>query len=438
MGLADIWGKDGVLVNAGRSGGFFMHMRAAMAAKGLIANFGACRGGSIAILFAFSILALMSAIGMSVDYGLALAEKQRLQKAVDAASLSAATLLEDNDSLRVQRALAVFRENYSGPASLMPSFVIEPGQSGSGKRVVGHALHSMPTHIMGLFGYQHIPVQAAAKVPVAALRDVEVVLVLDYSDSMIANDKYIRMKEAAHQLIDTISDAGSNPNVKFAIVPFAAMVRVDLPPWAIRSDVSYSGCTQDRRHPANTREERPTAANDTRWGEVTSSHTCADMTALGLKVVPLNSNVAAVKAKLTAMQPYMWTHIALGAEIGFQALSPDGVVGGAADYDTSQTLKVFILLTDGMQTAPGWGPGGLQSPYNGEENLKSLCGAMKTRGIAVYTIGYDLSDQHTLDLLHGCASAGGFYDAADIANGLIQSLGSVARKVREQMVVLAE
>ncbi len=415
-----------------------MPMRAIAHARRQLECFSRCRDGSIAILFAFSILVLLSAVGMSVDFGLALSEKQRLQKAIDAASLSAATLLEDNDAKRIARAAKVFRENYAGPSSLMPSFVVEPGENGSSKRVVGSAMRNLPTHIMGLFGYTQIPVHAAAKVPVAALRDVEVVLVLDYSDSMIMADKYIRMKEAAHKLIDTISDNGSNPNVKFAIVPFAAMVRVDLPSWAVRSDVSYNGCTQDRRNPANTREDRPSVSNDTRWGEITSSHNCADMDALGLKVVPLNASVSQVKAKLTAMEPFMWTHIALGAEIGFQALSPDGVLGGAAAYNTNETLKVFVLLTDGMQTAPGWGSDGSQSAANGEANLTALCGAMKGRDISVYTIGYDLGDQHTLDLLQGCASAGNFYNAEDIENGLMQSLGSIGKKVREQMVVIAE
>jgi hypothetical protein len=91
-----------------------------------------------------------------------------------------------------------------------------------------------------------------------------------------------------------------------------------------------------------------------------------------------------------------------------------------------------------MQTAPGWGADGLQSATNAEANMSSLCNAMKSRSISVYTIGYDLNDAHTLDLLQACAGPGNFYDANDIENGLMQSLSSIAKKVRDQIVRLVD
>lgn len=216
------------------------------------------------------------------------------------------------------------------------------------------------------------------------------------------------------------------------------MVNVDLPASHIRSDVTYSGCTQDRRFPFNTQENAGQAGDPSKWGEVTSTHICADMTALGLKTVPLSNDLATVKAKIGAMQPYMWTHIAAGAEIGWQLLSPNGAFTEAVAYSDKETVKVFVLLSDGMQTAPGWGPGDAQSTGDAEANLKSICTGMKAKNIMVFTVGYDLADQHTIDLLTECANGGNFYNASDIDSGLMAAFGSIATQVENKMLRLAK
>ncbi|MCH9807029.1 MAG: VWA domain-containing protein [Alphaproteobacteria bacterium] len=246
------------------------------------------------------------------------------------------------------------------------------------------------------------------------------------------------MKDAAIQLVDTLSMHGTNKRAKFGIVPFAAMVKANLPAWAIRSDATGAGCTQDRRHPFNTLEDGPSVADDSKWGEVTSTHNCSEMGSRGLDVVDLTNDHSGVKNKISAMQPYLWTHIALGAEMGFQMLSPTGVFGKAAPYNTDKTIKVAIILTDGMQTAPGWAADGTQTPAAAEANLLALCSAMKAQNIKVFTIGYDLADTHTLDLLKQCAGSGMFFDANDIQSGLIASFNEIGERVRDQMVRLSE
>ena len=162
------------------------------------------------------------------------------------------------------------------------------------------------------------------------------------------------------------------------------------------------------------------------------------MASRGLKVVPLTSDIASVKSKITAMQPYLWTHIALGADFGWQVLSPTGAFPGATSYSDKETLKVFVLLTDGMQTAPGWGPGNSQTTGDAEANLQSICTGMKSKNIMVFTIGYDLTDTHTIDLLKNCANTGNFYNAADINTGLLAAFSGIAKQVQEKMMRLTK
>ncbi len=283
--------------------------------------------GTIAITFGMSLLVMMASVGGAIDFGAYYASTMRLQAAVDAAALAGA-LATGDDEHRRSVAQSYLKRNYKDHAFV--SFGVEVINND----VVMTANSSHQTSILKTVGIAHLDYKAQATVPMATSGKAEVVLVLDYSDSMLEYDKYVRLREAAAQLIDQVSSSGTNKNVKMGVVPFAAMVRVDLPSSFIRSDVfSYSGCTQDRRYPHNGQEEAGTAGDVSKWGEVTSGHSCSAMDGLGLTTIPLTDDLASVKSKVQAMQPYMWTHIALGAEIGWQVLSPSGPFATAASYD---------------------------------------------------------------------------------------------------------
>jgi hypothetical protein len=104
------------------------------------------------------------------------------------------------------------------------------------------------------------------------------------------------------------------------------------------------------------------------------------------------------------MQPYAWTHIALGFEFGWHLLAPDAPFGGTAAYDDDKTMKVLVLLTDGRQTEPAFGPGTTRNVAQGEDNLASLCANAKDKGVTVITVAFDLKDAATRNRLRNCAS----------------------------------
>ena len=299
------------------------------------------------------------------------------------------------------------------------------------------AKNKVPTMFLRLIGKKNFRYTVNAKIKTNQ-RDAEIVLVLDYSDSMITNSKYQRMQTAAADMIDNLSDNGTAQNIKIGIVPFAALVHLDLKNSEIRNDVTWNGCTQDRRAPANSTNDRPTG-NNTKWGEITSTHPCTDMAASNLKTIPLSADILSVKNSLNAMTPYLWTHIALGAEFGWHLLSPDAPFTEAAPFDDSKTIKIFILLTDGMQTAPGWGPDGTQSVVHAEDNLQAICSGMKAQKIRVYTVGYDLYDTNTLNNLKNCAGAKGkFYDQKDVVNGLAAAFGEISMEIKSSLLRISE
>jgi Flp pilus assembly protein TadG len=390
------------------------------------------RRGSVAVMFGITSLILFGATALAVDFAMANRVKSRIQAAADAAALTAASLLEASDAERQARGEAVFLANLDPSISATLTIAVADGV------VNAAADYTMPTYFMRLFEKDDLQISVSTASPVVTQGEAEIVLVLDFSDSMTTNDKHIRMKEAAAKLIDVVSDNGKNSKVKVGLVPFAAMVHADLDPADIRTDVSWTGCTQDRRHPANTTDEAPSGSNDTRWGEVTSSHDCADMAAKGLKVVPLSSDLSTVKSKLSAMQPYMWTHIALGAEFGYHLLSPGEPFTEGTGYDDERTVKAFVLLTDGMQTAPGWGADGTKSVANAEQNLLGICDGLKGHGVQVYTIGYDLTHAATLSRLQACADSGRYFNASDVDTSLLASFGAIAQQIKITMLRLSK
>ncbi len=135
-----------------------------------------------------------------------------------------------------------------------------------------------------------------------------------------------------------------------------------------------------------------------------ASQGCDGYAPRNLVVKPISDDFSGVKAQLEAMRPYAYTHIALGFSFGWQLLAPDGAFGGTAAYDDPETMKVLVLLTDGRQTEPAFGPGKIRSVSQGEDNLESLCSNAKAKGITVITLAFDLRNAATRNRLRDCSS----------------------------------
>lgn len=388
--------------------------------------------GNVVMTTALLIIPLVTFIGAAVDFSRVFTANRSVQSALDAALLTSALSTPTDFVTREDIARNSFEKNLQNlKLNASPQLAEFTEVNG---RINATAKISLPTNFLTVVGIHKLDRSIRASVNASA-KDAEVVMVLDFSDSMITNDKYIRMKEAAQKLIDTLSENGTKTNVKFGMVPFAAMVHADLPPEAIRSDVTYDGCTQDREYPFNITDETPGIDDATKWGKMRSTHLCADMAAANLKTIPLTNDVAGIKSSVDLMMPYMWTHIALGAEFGWHLLSPNEPFTEGVSYDDNKTIKILILLSDGMQTAPGLGVSGIDTAEQGVENLQSICTGMKSNNIRVYTIGYDLYDTNTLNSLQSCAGAQGkFFDAKDINLGLDTVFSSIAQEVKAAML----
>jgi hypothetical protein len=252
------------------------------------------------------------------------------------------------------------------------------------------------------------------EISVPESKNAEIALVLDYSLSMeeiIAGGvKYVAMKNAAKDLISDL-EAANPDKVKFGLVPFSHHVYGTLPKSYILGATGsgdWTGCTQDRKYPYNLSDATPTSDDDTKWGQPQAPEHidsgCSGYASKNLVMKPLTNDFTGLKSRLDIMRPYSWTHIAVGVEFGFHMLSNNAPFEEGVSYDDDETQKFMVVLTDGAQKEPAFGPGGIRTVPQGKANLETLCTNAKIAGITMITIAYDLDDNDTVTRLKNCAT----------------------------------
>jgi Flp pilus assembly protein TadG len=390
----------------------------------LVKRFAREQKGSIAPVFAMGITGMMMAAGMGIDTARYVAARTQIQGALDAGSLAAASAGDGkSDAYREAQAQQAFKANMlKGEAAGMGATAVFRIAGGKVEASAKGGLDSAFVQLMGI-DTMNIAVESEVNIPIA--KKAEIVLVLDYSGSMrdFVGDsvKYQAMSKAARDLVADLRK--SNPTkIKFGLVPFSHHVYTTLP-WQYVSGQSgpgnWTGCTQDRLYPLNLSDATPDPLRDnTKWGQPQAKEHidmgCDGYARNGLKIRPLTNNFDAVDAQLASMRPYAWTHIALGVEFGLQLLSPTAPYTEGASFGDKSTEKIMVVLTDGMQTEPAFGPG-VRDVAQGESNLEELCKVSKNKGITMITVAYDLDDTTTRNRLKNCTTdpAKHFFVASD-------------------------
>lgn len=216
---------------------------------------------------------------------------------------------------------------------------------------------------------------------------------------------------------------------------------VDDPPTTQKYKVYFSPSTDNRPYPYNT----STYTNANKWVTARYYDGSPKTYASGIgdtlgpnaycppPLTALTANKTTILNAITALEARGNTHVNLGAIWAWNMLSPRwrGQWGGEMntdglplDYGTKHMNKAAIILTDGdntmsqqIFTAYGYlSDGRLGSTTNTstaettlDNKLKSVCTAMKNKGIYVYTIAFGNPGTTIQNLLKNCASASNYY-----------------------------
>jgi Flp pilus assembly protein TadG len=174
--------------------------------------------GMIAVVATLMLVVVTLGVGIAVDFGRGSLQRQALNAAIDAAALAvAASSVTDSDQLE-QLAREYIAANYSsqGYSSSDLSLSIEI----TANKVAITASQQMPTMLMKMAQINTMELESYTEVS-RSIGNIEVVLVLDNTGSMLNDDKLEALKEAATELTDTLfGDDTESDTLKIGIVPF--------------------------------------------------------------------------------------------------------------------------------------------------------------------------------------------------------------------------
>ncbi len=372
------------------------------------------RAANVGVMFALAAVPVALAAGVAVDYARASSASSEVQAALDTAAVAAAASTAMTDPERIQLAKDMFARNFDEETGF--GFSAEPVVTIVNDQVKMTVDMQVPMTLMKLAGINNLDFTSTTEVNIPVGKKAEIALVLDYSGSMGSSSggqvKYIAMRDAAVDLVTDLTEGENADKVKFGLVPFSHQVQVSLPGDYVVGGTpgeTWVGCTQDRKYPFNTTDATPLSGNDdSKWGQVQApEHAAWDCSGYGsnnLVVKPVSDDHAGVISQLNAMTPYAWTHIALGFEYGWHLVSDTAPFTNVAANNDTETQKYIILLTDGAQTEPAFGPAGTRTVAKGEQNLETLCTAAKAQNVTVVTVAFDLNSPATENRLRNCST----------------------------------
>lgn len=122
-----------------------------------LAAFGRNEDGSIAVIFALSLIIILGAAGIAIDFARAVHAQTEMQSALDSAVLAG---VRADSNKQVSDATSMFNANFSDSAAKGVSVQFSPG---GGTELSGTATGHVETTLAGVLGVQQLPINAIAR-----------------------------------------------------------------------------------------------------------------------------------------------------------------------------------------------------------------------------------------------------------------------------------
>ena len=180
--------------------------------------------GSVGALFAIMGSVVLMIVAIAIDFGRTDHERQRVQRAADAAALAASHRLgmDDQDESGPEVARRFFEANTGNRSGEILEAVILDTVKGE---VTVNAGGNLGTSLLNALGVRSLEYKAASRV-VKGDGTIELALVLDNSGSM-AGQPIADLATAAQKLVNVVFTGAENSDrVKVSVVPFSGAVNV--------------------------------------------------------------------------------------------------------------------------------------------------------------------------------------------------------------------
>jgi Flp pilus assembly protein TadG len=192
--------------------------------------------GQVIVLIAISLVVILALVGLALDVGRAYGVKARLNAAVDSAAIAGGkgvkqgandTQSSQNAQTAAQNAFSAnFTEGYLGSTPVTaPNITTSPVHLTDGSWTVSvTAARAVPTYLAKLVGWSTLNVSSTAQ---ATTRTLDMMLVLDNSQSLVMSNSFDPLKAAAANFVSNFQGGAGGDRV--GLVTFASGAYVNVP-----------------------------------------------------------------------------------------------------------------------------------------------------------------------------------------------------------------
>lgn len=434
---------------------------------------------------AVTLTAIITGVGAAIDYNTMVSKKTYLQNIADSAVLAAATSGESELS-ELQAVADTFIAASNYPDATAHVKLTDEGT------IIIDISDPQEMFIMGAFGDKTKKIGAYAEAPLPGEAKLNLALVLDMTESMDGS-RLIALKTSAEDLLDELEknngddDGNENneDNVKVSLIPFADYVRIstdnDGAPWLeLQPEATVTWNALDKDNSVNCRQvgSGETAytecdvyayhekSTEIKWVGCMASrpdgfHKVAEFQGRRMQglaghsscgthynvLKPLTSDLDDIKSEVEDLKAYGKTYLPAGLVWGWRTLDSKFPFTETKNDKKDDVNNVLLLMTDGSNTTSlrgtkdnfdgiyHWRNSSQADQQTEEANTLTdeLCTSIKTEGIQIVTIAFEVTDTTTKNILKACASSGSdFYDATDTSElkAAFSKIGSGLNDVR--------
>lgn len=402
--------------------------------------------GNISLMYATVFMATFIALGAAIDMSLIYNGHSRLQNWSDAAALAA---LNFDGDMSEKEAYFIEYINLLAQASGETDLAIATQRveiEESEDRLSLKAKVFMDHELMFLNNFQDFDTIRVDTTAQLGVSDIEIALVIDVSSSM-DGARLAEAKRSSTLFIDQVlGDESLDGRIAISYVPFGGTVRLpadmrfmlETPAEGFESysenwiGGEWNHCfefdVEDVREGFSPYESYRVIPDFWSWKDTYPWCPLA-----GNELVPLTNDKEILRAKIDTLSLSDGTGSDHGIAWGYETLNhewkdkfPSGLRNTPA-RNNSNVRKIMVFMTDGGITAQhyvrdrdktGEPPFNSKrkdriSVGNAKVNFISICDKAKEKGIELYTIGYNISNNKHLQPLKRCASSElHFVDAA--------------------------
>lgn len=397
--------------------------------------------GTVAIIFAFSLLITTVAVGLAIDASRAYHISSKVANALDSAALAGAKLLDDENAtdLRVQDAARRYFEAHLARIGVegvaISNFRATPNRGSSTVTV------SADVSVAATIGQlAHIPSFDFTRDATVTyrMRRIELAMVLDVTGSMSTNGKIDSLKLAAKDVIDILRPQATTPTaIRIALAPYSAAVNAGSYAAAVSGGSSVDNCVFERNGSASYSDDPPVSGRYLGAEPTPSTPSNPQYGCPPAVVQPLTNDWSLLRTTIDSYAPLGWTAGHIGAAWGWYLVSPAWAstwpsASAPSSYSDVNVIKAVILMTDGEFNTSYIG-GGINSTDptvtdSSPFQARRVCDNMKAQGITIYAVAFE-SPPLAEETLRACSSGSGTFFSATSGAELRAAFQEIANRL---------